>query len=145
VAHIILIEDNPADVLLVKLALEESQIAHQLTSFESGAEAVERLCGPSATDFVPDAILLDINTPRCDGFVVLAALRQRFAYVPITIVTSSRARADKKRASTYGADYIEKPSDLQSFIEAIGSAVRRMLAEGQTQSDLAPHRNETHF
>jgi two-component system response regulator len=128
-AQIVLIEDNPADVLLVKLALEENGIAYSLTEFESGQDAVQALCTPSEDAVVPDAILLDLNTPHTDGFEVLHKLKAfpRLSHVPIAILTSSRARNDKHRASIQGARYIEKPAQLQEFLSSVGRAVKEML------------------
>src|SRR6478609_8547961 len=97
-AEIVLIEDNAADVFLIELALKENGIVHRLTRFTSGEEALRILCDPDDTDpLVADAILLDLNTPCCDGFQVLATLKQaaRFAGVPIAIITSSGATSDK--------------------------------------------------
>jgi CheY-like chemotaxis protein len=132
-AQIVLIEDNSADVFLVELALKENGIAYELTRFKNGQEAVDSLCapGPAATDaFAPDAILLDLNTPKSDGFHVLGQLRQnpRLSDVPIAIITSSQARSDKYRTSLLGAvRYIEKPSQLEDFLKTVGGAVKEML------------------
>jgi CheY-like chemotaxis protein len=131
-AQIVLIEDNPADVLLVKKALAENGIDHALTQFDSGVEAVRALCAAHTDhDFVPDAILLDLNTPRTDGFEALHRLMEfpRLADVPIAILTSSRDRRDKHRAAIQGARYIEKPSQLNEFLTSVGGAVREMLSE----------------
>ena len=128
-ALIVLIEDNPADVLLVKMALEENGITHALTQFDSGTEALEKLCFPKAGELVPDAILLDLNTPQTDGFEALRTLKQspRLSNVPIAILTSSRAIADKRRAALEGTRYIEKPSQLVEFLDSVGGAVKEML------------------
>lgn len=128
--RIVLIEDNPADVFLVKKALAEGSVNHSLTQFTSGSEAVRVLCSPDKPDApIPDAILLDLNTPRTDGFEALRALKEtpRLAGVPIAILTSSRARSDKHRASILGTRYIEKPSQLEEFLTTIGQAVKDML------------------
>jgi CheY-like chemotaxis protein len=133
-AQIVLIEDNPADVLLVKIALRENGIAHSLTQFESGQDAAQILCAGSESDgFVPDVILLDLNTPRSDGFETLHRFQEtpRLSHVPIAILTSSRDRKDKHRASIQGARYIEKPSQLNEFLATIGRAVKEMLATPQ--------------
>jgi CheY-like chemotaxis protein len=73
VAHIVLVEDNPGDVLLIEMALKANCIPYELTRFESGQDAVDALCAPCAVThpFHPDAILLDLNTPKSDGFEVL--------------------------------------------------------------------------
>ncbi|HEX4134943.1 MAG TPA: response regulator [Bryobacteraceae bacterium] len=129
-AEIVLIEDNVADVLLVQLALEESGISHSLKRYESGADAVVALCESTGEDVPhPDAILLDLNTPRTDGFEALASLRHspRLSGVPIAILTSSRAKGDKRRAEIQGTRYIEKPSQLDEFLTLIGQAVKEML------------------
>lgn len=129
-AKIVLIEDNPADVLLVEKALSESGIMYALTRFENGAAAVQALCAPAQAGDLPDAILLDLNTPRTDGFDALRQLRQspRLAAVPLAILTSSRTQSDKHRATIHGARYIEKPSQLKEFLAVVGQAVKEMLA-----------------
>ena len=91
-AEIVLIEDNAADVFLIELALKENGIVHRLTRFTSGEEAVQILCNPDDTDpLVPDAILLDLNTPRSDGFQVLAH-SSRPRVLPAFRLRSSRLR-----------------------------------------------------
>jgi CheY-like chemotaxis protein len=130
-ARIVLIEDNPADVLLFELALKESGIVYELTRYANGEDAVRSLCDPDAMATpLPDAILLDLNTPRSDGFQVLIKFRKspRFATVPIAIITSSRATNDKHRAQLQGTRLIEKPSQLQEFLAIVGGAVKEMLA-----------------
>lgn len=133
-AKIVLIEDNPADVYLVEMALKESGILYEMTRFNNGEEAVESLCapeGPATKRLLPDAILLDLNTPKSDGFEVLEKLRQapHLAGVPIAIVTSSQASSDKHRAALIGhTRYIEKPSHLEEFLTTVGQAVKDMLS-----------------
>lgn len=130
-ARIVLIEDNPADVLLIELALKENGIHYELTRYASGEEAVRSLCdAATSTTPLPDAILLDLNTPCSDGFQVLIKFRKspRFANVPIAIVTSSRATSDKHRSQLQGTRLIEKPSQLEEFLATVGGAVKEMLA-----------------
>ncbi len=132
-AEIVIIEDDQADVFLVKLALEECAIDYTLTWFRSGLDAVRALCGPFAAQntVCPEIILLDLNTPRSDGFEILEKLQQtpRLAQVPIGILTSSRAPADHARATAHGVRYIGKPSQLQDFLGSVGPAVKEMLME----------------
>src|SRR5260370_41851154 len=114
-AQIVLIEDNPADVFLVELALKESRVTYDLTKFKSGEEALMALCPPEGTQtsaFVPDAILLDLNTPKSDGFQVLLKLKlsPRLARVPLAIITSSQAARDKHRNPLQVTRYIQKPA-----------------------------------
>jgi two-component system, chemotaxis family, response regulator Rcp1 len=128
-ANIVLIEDNPADVFLVELALKENGIPYKLTRFASGEEALQILCAPGSGAAVPDVILLDLNTPRSDGFQVLVKLKHTpgFENVPLAIITSSCATSDKQRARLEGARHIEKPSQLTEFLATVGGAVKEML------------------
>jgi len=129
---VVLVEDNPCDVFLVKLALEENGLGVEMINYRNGDDAIAELC-PAAgrpSQPVPDVILLDLNTPRGDGFEVLARIRSdlRLADVPVAIVTSSASPADRRRAELLGATtYIRKPSALADFIEAIGNGVKSML------------------
>lgn len=132
--RVVLIEDNPADVLLVQKALEANEVACEMTQFNNGREALKALCPPEGTEvsvFVPDAILLDLNTPKSDGFQVLVRLKNtpHLAEVPIAIFTSSQAAVDKSRSSLLGAArYIQKPSGLEEFLSTVGQAIKEMLA-----------------
>ena len=128
--QIVLIEDNPGDVFLFEMAMEENGIPCQLTKFDNGVEALLVLCAPEeANAFVPDAILLDLNTPRSDGFQVLIKLRQfpRLSQVPLAILTSSQASSDKHRAALEHVRFIQKPAHLEEFLTTVGLAVREML------------------
>jgi two-component system, chemotaxis family, response regulator Rcp1 len=134
--QIVLIEDNPADVLVVEMALKESGATYEITKFTSGLEALRVLCPPEGAETsasIPDAILLDLNTPGSDGFQVLINLKQspRLARVPVAIITSSLATSDRHRAGLLGARYIQKPALLDEFLTTIGKAVEEMIAEGR--------------
>ena len=132
--RVVLIEDNPADVLLVQKALEANDVACEMTQFNNGQEALKVLCPSEGTEtqlLVPDAILLDLNTPKSDGFNVLVQLKKspHLAEVPIAIFTSSQATIDKTRSSLLGAArYIQKPSRLEDFLSTVGQAIKEMLA-----------------
>ena len=132
-SHVVLIEDNPADIFLVQLALKENNVHCEMTMFNNGEEALRVLCpaeGVESNSFVPDAILLDLNTPKSDGFSVLRRLRQtpRLANVPIAIITSSQATSDKDHIASLGSiRYIQKPSQLDAFLSTVGQAVKEML------------------
>lgn len=133
-SRIVLIEDNRGDVLLVEKALEANGVACEMTQFNNGEDAVRTLCtagGTEASLFVPDAILLDLHTPKSDGFSVLIRLKNtpHLAHVPVAIITSSQAASDKTRSTLAGAiRYITKPSDLEEFLSTVGRAVKEMLA-----------------
>jgi two-component system, chemotaxis family, response regulator Rcp1 len=128
--QIVLIEANPGDVFLFEMALKENGIPYQLTQFDNGAEALLVLCAPrGANSFVPDAIFLDLNTPRSDGFEVLIKLKQfpRLSQVPLAIITSSQASSDRDRAVLQNVRFIQKPAHLEEFLAAVGLSVKEML------------------
>ena len=128
--QIVLIEDNPGDVYLFEMALKENGIPCQLTRFDNGADALLVLCASEAANaLVPDAILLDLNTPRSDGFQVLIKLKQfpRLSQVPLAILTSSQASSDRHRAALQNVRFIQKPAHLEEFLATVGLAVKEML------------------
>jgi len=137
--RIVLIEDNPSDVYLMSLALEQSGVAFEMTNFQSGAEALPILCPDAGVTShpLPDLIVLDLNTPGPDGFEVLARIKSNtnLESVPVAILTSSESPADKRRAALLGATtYIQKPTQLKAFINEIGSAVKVLLAHGKPKA-----------
>ncbi|MFN0105219.1 MAG: response regulator [Bryobacteraceae bacterium] len=131
--QLVLIEDNPADVLLVEMAMKQYGVDCEMITFSSGQEALRVLCPPEGaaiTEFVPDIILLDLNTPKSDGFEVLIRITRtpRLAHVPIAIITSSQATSDRARAARLGdIRYIQKPSQLEAFLSTVGLAIKEML------------------
>jgi CheY-like chemotaxis protein len=133
--NIVLIEDNPSDVFLMRLALEENGLRFNMTNFTSGADALATLCTAddnAHSSEIPDIILLDLNTPRSNGFEVLAKLRHdvRLSRVPVAVVTSSATPSDQRRAELLGAtSYIQKPTQLTDFISGVGTAIKAMLAQ----------------
>jgi CheY-like chemotaxis protein len=127
-AHITLVEDNPADVLLVRKALQEKGIAFELTCFEDGEEAVRTLSLPECDE--PDIILLDLHLPMTEGVEVLRKIRSipGLVGVPVAILSSSASPADIHRSKLLGvARYISKPIALDDFLREVGRAVEEML------------------
>jgi CheY-like chemotaxis protein len=133
--HILLVEDNDADVYLLRKALQQAGLGFELTIIDNGADALDFVRDPSKyskipTPDLPDLILLDLNLPRRDGFEVLSAIRGRpsLVGVPIGILTSSEAAKDRHRVTLLGAErYIHKPLTLEEFIDQVGSAVVELL------------------
>lgn len=128
-AQIVLVEDNPADVLLLEKALRHHHIDYELTCYEDGEQAIHAI---SQQDFaVPDLIILDLNLPKREGFDVLRIVRSRPALVnvPVAILTSSDAARDRHRAELQKIErYIHKPPGLEEFLEQVGQAVQDLLA-----------------
>ena len=129
--HILLAEDNFGDVLLVKQALTEHQIDHELHVVKDGDEALQFLerMGEAGEPPCPDVLLLDLNLPKVDGPQVLQEFRKHpaCAQTPVIVVTSSDAPTDRKRVKALGATaYFRKPSELSEFMR-LGAVVKEVV------------------
>jgi len=127
---ILLVEDNPADVLLVKEALHQHQIRHTLTLVTNGEEAVDLIQRlDSERTPLPDVVLLDLKLPKKSGFEVLHRMRlsERWSGVQVMILTSSDAREDRQQAAVLGITrYVVKPHQFEEFLK-IGGMVKEVL------------------
>jgi two-component system, chemotaxis family, response regulator Rcp1 len=114
---VLLIEDNPADVTLMRHALMGCTAPFDLEVAKDGEEASSRLFGPEAR--LPQLIILDLNLPRIDGHTILARLRKsdsRTAHIPVVVVSSSQNPADIEQSYLLGANaYMSKPANLDEF------------------------------
>lgn len=124
--EILLVEDNPGDVLLTQEAFREGRLAHRLSVVEDGEEAIRflRRQGTYANAPTPDVILLDLNLPKKDGRELLAEIKEDPAlrYIPIIVLTTSDAEQDVWRAYKLHANcYLTKPVDLDDFIRKVRS------------------------
>lgn len=128
---ILLAEDNRGDVFLIRQALTEHRIPHELRVVQDGAEAIGYISrmGDSGSEPYPDLMLLDLNLPKIDGSQVLDALRQReeCANIPVIVVTSSDAPGDRARVTKLGiSHYFRKPLDLAAFMR-LGAVIKDVL------------------
>ncbi len=135
---ILIVEDNPGDVFLIRRALKEAKIAANLVVVDDGQSALSFLEKEHAdgASNQPSLMLLDLNLPKIGGASVLDALRNdtRYARLPIIIMTSSDSPMDHAMAAELRADhYFRKPSDLDGFMQ-LGGIVRQMLHLTQTQA-----------
>lgn len=131
--HILLIEDNPADVDLLRRAFRSAQLDCELTVLEDGAEALAliRRLEMHGGEPAPDLAVLDLNLPKNDGIEVLQAMRATsvFAHVPVAILSSSASSRERARIEQFGIGrYITKPPDLDEFLR-IGFTLQELLAE----------------
>lgn len=122
--EILLIEDNPGDVLLTREALKDGKVLHHLQVAQDGVEALAllRRQGPYATAARPDLILLDLNLPKKDGREVLAEIKfdDVLKRIPVVVLTTSEAEQDIVRSYDLHANcYITKPVDLEQFITIV--------------------------
>jgi chemotaxis family two-component system response regulator Rcp1 len=124
--EILLVEDNPGDVELTLLALNEGKIVNNLSVTEDGIEAMAflRREGLYQDAARPDLILLDLNLPRMDGRETLAAIKQspELCDIPVVILTTSEAERDILESYKLHANcYIRKPVELERFIQVMRS------------------------
>ena len=127
--HTLIIEDNDADVLLVREALKRSGMHFQLTHALDGEQAMRwlRSVGEKSTFTHPDLIILDLNIPKLDGWEVLREMRRigDFERTPVVILSSSTNPEDQARAEKLPAViYIRKPSTIDDFM-SVGREIRR--------------------
>ena len=122
--EILLVEDDPGDVLMTTEALEESKLLHNLTVLDNGEVAIKYLRREDeyADALRPDLVLLDLNLPRLDGREVLsivkadATLRQ----IPFVVLTTSDAEDDVARSYDLHANaYVTKPVDFEAFTRVV--------------------------
>lgn len=124
---ILLVEDNPDDVELTRLAFDEAKIANQLVVVGDGAEALDYLfahgkyAGRDPHD-LPSIVLLDLNLPKVDGREVLQAVRANEATstLPVVVLTTSTEPFDVEASYALGVNsYIQKPVDFEQFVWAV--------------------------
>jgi DNA-binding response OmpR family regulator len=138
--RIVLVEDNPHDVFLIKEALRQAGLAFELVCYSDVPEAIAGLLDESNPP--PDLILLDLNLPRGDGTQLIQIARARGGQkaVKVAVLTSSESPQDRMRSTAMGIDcYLVKPVSLDEFFGEIERAVKELLHEND--SDRA---NPTH-
>ncbi len=123
---ILLVDDDPGDVMLTKRAFQECDSLHRLHVASDGVEALSFLKneGSYATAPRPDLIVLDLNMPRMDGRETLSEIKQDQALrsIPVVVLTTSDAHQDVFSCYDCQAScFITKPSSLQQFTSAVRS------------------------
>jgi CheY-like chemotaxis protein len=125
---ILLVEDNPDDVLLARRALKKAALAVSMSVVADGDEAVayldgsgpfgERACHP-----LPALVLLDLKLPKRPGLEVLRWIRSRpeLATTPVVVLTSSSEDEDIQKAYALGANsYLQKPVAFNGLVQLLG-------------------------
>jgi PAS domain S-box-containing protein len=122
--EILLVEDDPGEVLLAREALHTGAASCHLTVVADGVEAMALLRqeGVFAQAPRPDLVLLDLNLPRKDGRQVLAEIKGDPALltIPVVILTTSSAEEDVLQSYRLHANaFITKPTDVDEFLRAV--------------------------
>ena len=118
----LLVEDNPDDVELIKIALGRRNLANRLVVAGDGAEALDLLTGEHARRFA--FVLLDLKLPKISGHEVLARVRANpeTRSLPVIILTSSSEQEDMVKSYDSGANsYVRKPVNFGDFAEAVAA------------------------
>ncbi len=122
--NVLLIEDDPGDVLITREAFAENKVRNQLSVVNDGVNALKFL--RREDDYVdaprPDLILLDLNLPRMDGHEVLADIKSdaELQRIPVVILTTSDAEEDVLRSYNLHANaYVTKPVDFERFLGVV--------------------------
>ncbi len=122
--NVLLVEDDPGDVLLVREAFAERGLVERLDVVGDGVEALRYVRGEGqyASCRTPDLILLDLNLPRKGGAEVLAEIKgdEALATIPVVVLTTSKSDQDVMRAYRDHANaYVTKPADFARFREIV--------------------------
>jgi CheY-like chemotaxis protein len=129
---LLVVEDSPADVFLLKEAMKEEGLSCQMEVADDGEKAIRILDDVDAgSQVAPDLLLVDLNVPRQNGTQVLERVRRspRFGKTPVVMMSTSDAPVERKRAFDLGAtEYFCKPSSLTEFMQ-LGKLVRRLLEQ----------------
>jgi len=125
--EILLVEDNPDDIELTRIAFGEAKIANELTVVRDGAQALDYLFARGEyadrdPHQLPSIVLLDLNLPKVDGREVLQAIRDNpvTRSLPVVVMTTSAEPFDVEASYALGVNsYIQKPVDFERFVWAV--------------------------
>jgi CheY-like chemotaxis protein len=122
--QILLVEDDPGDVLITREAFAENKVRNQLSVVSDGEAAMAFLRREEgfASAPRPDLILLDLNLPRKAGHEVLAEVKSDadLQRIPVVVLTTSDAEEDILRSYDLHANaYVTKPVDFERFLNVV--------------------------
>ena len=122
--RVLLMEDDPGDVELIREALNDSKIPLDISHVPNGEEGMRYLHREGTYDAAkrPDFILLDLNMPRMNGWEVLEAIKKDtdLRTIPVIILTTSDAEKDVLSSYHLGANcYLKKPLGFDDFLNVV--------------------------
>ena len=122
--EVLLVEDDPGDVLLIREAFDFNKVHNNLNVVSDGEQALDYLRGTG--DYTgrirPDLVLLDLNLPRKDGREVLGEVKSDpdLRTIPIVVLTTSEAEEDVLKSYQLHANaYVTKPVDFERFVSIV--------------------------
>ena len=131
--NLLLVEDNLPDALLVREAIRKENLPLEVHLAADGEKAIDFIenaeKNPDAPS--PQLVLLDLNLPKVSGLEVLRRLRasERFKSLPVLIVSSSDAPADRAWAAELSAKYFLKPANYAEYMK-LGTVLKYLLGAG---------------
>jgi len=129
--QVLLAEDNPADVYLIREALREHRVDCELKVAEDGERVLRILSDSAPGAEIPALIILDLNLPRHDGIEILERRQEteELRGVPVVVLTSSDSPQDRIAAKRLGVTrFLRKPSNLQEFL-SLGAVFKELLEQ----------------
>ncbi|NML22452.1 response regulator [Pseudoflavitalea sp. G-6-1-2] len=133
--HLLLADDDKDDCLFFKEALEQLPYSTELKEFHFGDQLMQWLTG---TEGLPDALFLDLNMPRKNGFQCLSEIKnhEKLKALPVIILTTSYEKEIADRLYAGGASfYIRKPPVLSALIKALDEALTFIAKHTLSQPD----------
>jgi DNA-binding response OmpR family regulator len=122
--HILLVEDNGGDVLLIREAIRHSRVKADVMIAYDGEQALRLL---NEFNFRPDFVILDLNIPKFSGLQILESHRTSDG-PPLVVFTSSVNPHERRRALDLGAkEYLTKPSNIDEYMQTIQDALERWM------------------
>jgi CheY-like chemotaxis protein len=128
---LLIVEDNGADVFLIRRAIQTYGLSLQVHVCSDGEEALRYIDQAESDPTVacPFLLLLDLNLPKKSGSEVLERVRnaRRWSAIPVVVVTSSDSLEDRQQAAELGANhYFRKPASYREFLK-IGEILQEYL------------------
>lgn len=123
-ANLLLVEDNPGDVRLIKEAFADANLANTLHTVSDGEAALDFVYqrGEYTDAPQPDLVLLDWNLPRVEGEEVLTEIKNDsdLTHIPVVVLSGSEAQEDViKSYSSQASAYITKPVEPDAFLDTV--------------------------
>jgi CheY-like chemotaxis protein len=132
VVNILIVEDNPADVYITKMALAK-ELRFESVVVDDGEPAIAYLKAESPFENAarPDLVLLDLNLKKVDGLEVLRWIRTTADWNRLPVIVLSSSPADARReAAAQATCYLQKPVTLEEYL-TVGKAIRECLERSE--------------
>ncbi|MDX2152854.1 MAG: response regulator [Bryobacteraceae bacterium] len=136
--RVTVMEDNPGDIELLRMAIAGAHFDCEMTVVGDGGEAMARVQDwRSGRVEPPDLLVLDLNLPKSEGLEILAAIRaeRRLQGLPVAVLSSSSSQRDKQALEHLGiAAYLTKPADLDEYLDIGGVLKQLALGDARKQA-----------